>query len=96
MSNFQKSIAQTLKAINYLQNSVPTIMGVEAVNHFKDSFADQGFTDRTLDNWQEVERRKEGLWKGLQYAIIVRRPERSNAKLELLQIILQQLNQDQY
>jgi phage gpG-like protein len=74
MSNFQKSIKATEEAIAYLTRSVPTIMGVEAVNHFKDSFQDQGFTDRTVEKWQEVERRQEGRWKGFQYGSTVPRP----------------------
>jgi len=74
MANFQKSIKATEQAIAYITRSVPTIMGVEAVNHFKDSFQDQGFTDRSLEKWPEVKRRQEGRWKGFQYGSTVRRP----------------------
>lgn len=74
MSDFQNSINKIAKAIAYMENTAPTIMGVEAVNHFKDSFANQGFTDRSLEKWKEVERRKEGRWKGFQYGSTVARP----------------------
>lgn len=55
-------------------------MGVEAVNHFKDSFQNQGFTDKALVKWEEVERRKEGRWKGFQYGSTVARPEQKRRK----------------
>ncbi len=62
------------QAIRYLENDAKTIIGVEAVNHFKKSFQDQGFTDRSLEKWPEVKRRQEGRWKGFQYGSTVRRP----------------------
>lgn len=37
---------------------IKDMAGVEAVNHFKESFDNEGFTDETLEKWQEVERRK--------------------------------------
>lgn len=41
------------------------IAGVEAVKHFKESFANEGFTDDNLQKWPEVERRKsESSWYG--------------------------------
>lgn len=68
MGNFDKSIAKINRAISYLENDAKTIMGVEAVNHFKKSFQDQGFTDTTLVKWQEVKRRTPGsTWQGFQY-----------------------------
>lgn len=73
MSNFQKSIQLTEQLIKYVSHSVPTIMGVEAVNHYKDSFQDQGYTDRSLEKWPEVKRRQEGRWKGFQYGSTVRK-----------------------
>lgn len=80
MSEFQNAINKISKAIDYLENKAPTIMGVEAVNHFKDSFANQGFTDRNLVKWEEVVRRKEGRWKGFQYGSTVPRPEQKRRK----------------
>lgn len=41
------------------------VMGVEATNHFKDSFRNEGFTDETLNPWKDVKRRdKESPWYG--------------------------------
>lgn len=38
-------------------DEIKDIMGVEAVNHYKESFANEGFTDETLDKWDDVSRR---------------------------------------
>lgn len=41
------------------------IMGTEAVNHFKDSFKNEGFTDKDVDLWTDVKRRdEESPWYG--------------------------------
>ncbi len=80
MSDFQKSIQKTTEAINYFKNKVPTIMGVEAVNHFKDSFQNQGYTDKNLEKWEEVKRRETGRWKGFQYGSTVARPGQKRRK----------------
>lgn len=75
MGNFDKSMTKINRAISYLENEAKTIMGVEAVNHFKKSFQDQGFTDTTLVKWEEVERRKPtSTWKGFQYGSTVSKP----------------------
>src|SRR5574343_431061 len=81
MENFQNSINKISQAIKYLEKDVPTIMGVEAVNHYKDSFQNQGFTDKGLQKWDEVERRKSGSrWKGFQYGSTVPRPGQKQRK----------------
>ena len=44
-------------------DKVKDIIGTEAVNHFKQSFVNVGFTDKSLEKWAEVERRKpESSW----------------------------------
>lgn len=44
-------------------DAIKDIIGDEAVNHFKQSFVNEGFTDKTLEKWPEVERRKpESTW----------------------------------
>lgn len=44
-------------------DAIKDIIGTEAVNHFKQSFVNEGFTDKTLEKWPEVERRKpESAW----------------------------------
>lgn len=46
-------------------SDIKDIMGVEAVNHFRESFDNEGFTDEVLNPWKEVERRKpESPWYG--------------------------------
>jgi len=59
ISEFAKQFSNQMKEVNdFLQgDDVKDIMGVEAVNHFKDSFKNEGFTDETLEKWQDVERR---------------------------------------
>lgn len=46
-----------------LDNDVADIVGTEAVNHFKDSFQNEGFTDQSIERWVEVKRRQ-GKGKG--------------------------------
>ncbi len=36
---------------------IKDILGVEAVNHFKESFVKEGFTDETFNPWKDVKRR---------------------------------------
>lgn len=63
------------KRLQRLQNfierdGVKKIMGVLAVNHFKESFDKEGFTDKTLKKWPEVERRKStSPWYGFKYGV---------------------------
>lgn len=46
-------------------NDVKDIMGVEAVNHFKESFDNEGFTDEMLNPWKDVKRRDpDSSWYG--------------------------------
>lgn len=51
MASMQQELQQGLAA------DLPRIVGVEAVNHFKDGFENEGFTDVTLVKWDEVKRR---------------------------------------
>lgn len=41
-----------------IEDDLPDIIGVEAVNHFKASFENEGFTDQSLEKWPEVKRRQ--------------------------------------
>lgn len=43
---------------NWFDKDLPVIVEVEAVNHFTESFQNEGFTDVTLVKWDNVERRK--------------------------------------
>lgn len=38
-------------------DEIKDIIGVEAVNHYKESFQNEGFTDETLNPWKDVQRR---------------------------------------
>lgn len=63
---FEKKLHETQTAIRrFIEDKLPTIIGVEAVNFFKDSFVNEGFTDTFLVKWKEVERRiKTSPWYG--------------------------------
>lgn len=39
--------------------NIKDIVGIEAVNHFKNSFKNEGFTDEILNPWKDVKRRDE-------------------------------------
>lgn len=43
----------------YVKDSAMVIIGVEARNHFREGFRNEGFTDAALEPWQEVKRRQE-------------------------------------
>jgi phage gpG-like protein len=53
----QDFIKKLKKINNYLNNGVFETVGDEAVSHYKKSFRDEGFTDRSLKKWKEVKRR---------------------------------------
>ncbi len=42
---------------SFFNNQLPHIVGIEAVNFYKESFQNEGFTDQVLEKWQEVKRR---------------------------------------
>lgn len=56
MADFSKLHQKIKKIERYLEHSVPTIIGVEAVNHFKESFTNEGFTDTSIVKWDNVKR----------------------------------------
>ena len=46
-------------------DDIKDIIGVEAVNHFKESFVNEGFTDEKLEKWEDVKRRDpNSAWHG--------------------------------
>jgi phage gpG-like protein len=52
----------------YMQQDAPRIIGTEAVNHFKQSFDDEGFTDKSLKKWKPAKRTQAySEWYGFQY-----------------------------
>jgi len=67
IDEFSAQFAQKMDKVNqFVQgDDIKDICGVEAVNHFKESFVNEGFTDETLQKWPEVKRRESGsTWYG--------------------------------
>lgn len=58
-----------IKAIeDYLRNDMAHDIGVQSVNHFKESFQNEGFTDEKLSKWERVKRTDpDSKWYGFQY-----------------------------
>lgn len=57
VTQFTHHIRQQSAAIkNYINNKAPRIAGIEAMNHFKKSFMDEGFTDMNLVKWKPAKR----------------------------------------
>lgn len=85
MADFKK-LEQKLKSLeNFINNELPTIVGVEAVNHFRGSFEKEGFTDTSLVKWKDVKRRDpNSAWLGFSYgsdaSIPNAHPKRKEAK----------------
>lgn len=64
---FNRRFAEKMDEIKEFVNGddIRDIIGVEAVNHYKKSFTDEGFTDKVLNPWQDVKRRdKTSQWYG--------------------------------
>ncbi len=60
-----KDLQRKLKQVQaYLKRDVKKVIGVEAVNFYKKSFRDEGFTDRSPTKWKEVKRRENPKTKG--------------------------------
>lgn len=59
ISEFSKRFPEKMKEVQDFVESddIKDILGVEAVNHFKESFEKEGFTDKALQKWADVKRR---------------------------------------
>jgi phage virion morphogenesis protein len=59
IDDFVKQFPQKIKEIQEFtkSNDLKDIIGVEATNHFKESFQNEGFTDKNLEPWKDVKRR---------------------------------------
>lgn len=67
IADFSADFAKRMEKVKeFIQgDDIKDILGVEAVNHFKESFVNEGFTDESLQKWPEVERRQpESPWFG--------------------------------
>ncbi|MDR3057750.1 MAG: phage virion morphogenesis protein [Prevotella sp.] len=67
IQEFARQFPQKMKELtDFVEgDDIKDIMGTEAVNHFKGSFDNEGFTDETIDPWHDVERRDpDSSWYG--------------------------------
>ena len=53
-------IDKLMAVMDYIENDVPLVIGTEAVNHFKESFTNEGFTDTGLKKWQSRASKRTG------------------------------------
>jgi phage gpG-like protein len=51
-------------ALDYIDQDVPLVIGTEAVNHFKESFTNEGFTDGSLEKWKSRKSKRKGSTNG--------------------------------
>lgn len=66
IQEFAKRFPDKMKQVtDFIQTDAKDVIGTEAVEHFRESFTNQGFTDEQLEPWAEVERRKsDSPWYG--------------------------------
>lgn len=67
IQDFAKRFPQKMAKIKEFSGGpkILDILGVEAVNHYKQSFQDEGFTDQVLNPWKDVKRRDpQSKWYG--------------------------------
>jgi phage gpG-like protein len=59
IKDFARKFPEKMQKIKEFTNgdAIKDIIGVEAVNHYKESFQNEGFTDETLNPWKDVQRR---------------------------------------
>lgn len=59
MQEFNRQFQARMREVQQFveSNDIKDIAGVEAVNHFQSSFDNEGFTDETLEPWDDVARR---------------------------------------
>lgn len=59
IKDFARKFPEKMQKIREFTNgdAIKDIIGVEAVNHYKESFQNEGFTDETLNPWKDVQRR---------------------------------------
>ena len=53
MADFEKDIVRQTKELQeFMDNDLLDIIEVEGLNHFEESFDNEGFTDNTLEKWK--------------------------------------------
>lgn len=59
ISEFAQRFPEKMNRLtDFVKKDARDIMGTEAIEHFRQSFKNEGFTDETVEPWAEVERRK--------------------------------------
>lgn len=53
-------IRRLTAAKSYIAHDVNKVVGVEAVNHFKEGFQNEGFTDKSLEKWKSRKTKRSG------------------------------------
>jgi len=72
----QKIKEQEHRLKQYIERDAPRMAGIEAVNHFKKSFIDGGFTDSSLVKWKPAKRTvSNSYWYGFEYGSRVATPD---------------------
>ncbi len=57
VSQFTRHVAQQAEKIRrYVERDAPRVIAIEAVNHFKKNFMNQGFTDESNTPWKPAKR----------------------------------------
>lgn len=63
-----KMRAKITEIKQFRDRDLPDIVGMEAVNHYKENFVKEGFVDETTNPWQDVKRRDPSSpWYGFSY-----------------------------
>lgn len=75
MGDFSEIELKLKKLRKFLEKDIYIILGEEAVNHFQESFDNEGFTDKTLKKWDDVKRRdSNSSWYGFKYGSKAKKP----------------------
>lgn len=63
--NEAKKIVKDMEKVASEIKDMVTIMGVYAINYYKQSFRDEGFTDDSLVRWQKRKRKRDNKGRGI-------------------------------
>lgn len=63
--NEAKKIVKDMERVASEIKDMVTIMGVYAINHYKKSFRDEGFTDDSLVRWQKRKKKRDDKGRGI-------------------------------
>jgi|LSQX01.2.fsa_nt_gb phage gpG-like protein len=86
VSQFTRHVAQQAEKIRrYVERDAPRVIAIEAVNHFKKNFMNQGFTDESNTPWKPAKRTQPasewyGFLHGARTPLPDNHPRRKDAK----------------